>query len=33
MSKRAEMGKYFNEEYNNICEKLYSDYMVGLKKD
>lgn len=32
MSKRAKMEKYFNEEYNNICKKLYNDYMIGLKK-
>lgn len=32
MFKRTKMEKYFNEEYNNICEKFYSDYMIGLKK-
>jgi len=26
------MEKYFNEEYSNICKKLYNDYMIGLKK-
>jgi len=32
MSKRTEMENYFNEEYNNVCKKLYSNYMIGLKK-
>lgn len=32
MAKKADMEKYFYDEYNTICEKLYKNYMVELKK-